>query len=170
MITQQIAFIRGAATLQGKEWGTIITWKYQQPPYLDRPTNILSQMTDSYECGAKYIIVFDYYPNNQSAYGTITQQDFNSMQTFWDDAVNHKITQGSIKADAVLVLPADYGWGARWPTDHIWGIFQPDNATVQYYNLMQTVLQQHGLRTDIVYADPQCPLPSSYEYVYQTQP
>src|SRR5208282_2855009 len=158
-----------AATLQGKEWGTIITWKYQQPPYLDNSTNILSQMTDSYECGAKYIIVFDYYPNNQSAYGTMTPQDFNAMQTFWDEAVNHKINQGSIKADAVLVLPADYGWGARWPTDHIWGIFQPDNATVQYYNLMQTVLQQHGLRTDIIYADPQYPLPSSYEYVYQTQ-
>ena len=167
-VTEQIAFLRGAATLQDKDWGVVITWKYQQPPYLDNASAILSQMTTSYECGAKYIVLFDYYPNNQSAYGTLTNQDFQSLQSFWNSAVNHKITQGSIKADSVLVLPANYGWGARWATDHIWGIFQPNNATIQYWNLMQTVLQEHSLRTDIVYADPQYPLPASYQNIYRT--
>jgi len=167
-VTQQIAFIRGAATLQNKDWGVVLTWKYQQPPYLDNASDILSQMTTSYECGAKYIVLFDYYANNQSAYGTLTNQDFQVLQSFWSSAVNHKITQGSIKADSVLVLPANYGWGARWATDHIWGIFQPNNATVQYWNLMQTVLQEHGLRTDIVYADSQYPLPASYQNIYRT--
>ncbi|MGO8807821.1 MAG: hypothetical protein ACLQO7_14725 [Candidatus Bathyarchaeia archaeon] len=61
--------------------------------------------------------------------------------------------------DLVLVLPTNYGWGARWATDHIWGIFQPNTATLQYWNLMQTVLQEYGLKTDIVYADPNTPYP-----------
>ena len=38
---QQIAQIRGAAELQNKEWGIIITWKYQNPPYLDSGAEIL---------------------------------------------------------------------------------------------------------------------------------
>jgi hypothetical protein len=69
-------------------------------------------VTDEFECGAKYIVIFDYYPNNQTVYGTMTPQDFQAMRTFWNRAVNHSITQGSIKADSVLVLPANYGWGA----------------------------------------------------------
>ncbi len=32
--TQTIAFARGAARMQNKTWGTIITWTYDQPPYL----------------------------------------------------------------------------------------------------------------------------------------
>ncbi|MDR2719460.1 MAG: hypothetical protein LBC03_01470, partial [Nitrososphaerota archaeon] len=31
-ITQDIGLIRGAANLQNKSWGTILTWKYDQPP------------------------------------------------------------------------------------------------------------------------------------------
>ena len=50
------------------------------------------------------------------------------MQTLLDDAVNHKITQGSIEADAVLVLPATMVGEWAWRTDHIWGMFQPDDA------------------------------------------
>jgi hypothetical protein len=167
-VTQQIAFLRGAATLQHKDWGVVITWKYDQPPYLDTATNILSQMTTAYECGAKYIVLFDYYVNNQTPYGTLTKQDFQTLQSFWENVVNNpKIIQGSIKADSVLVLPENYGWGARWSTDHIWGIFAADNTTVQYWNLMQDVLQEHGLRTDIVYYDPEFPLPSTYQNIYR---
>ncbi|MCL4430276.1 MAG: hypothetical protein M1167_05945, partial [Chloroflexi bacterium] len=51
-LNQQIAQIRGAAQAQGKEWGAVITWKYQQPPYLDNGTEILSQMRTAYESGA----------------------------------------------------------------------------------------------------------------------
>ncbi len=45
--------------------------------------------------------------------------------------------------------------------------FQADNTTVQYWNLMQTVLQEHGLKTDIVYADPDFPLPPIYVNIYR---
>jgi len=52
-VDQQIALVRGASTLQNKTWGTIITWKYNQAPYLDTPSNIYQQMMDSYNAGAK---------------------------------------------------------------------------------------------------------------------
>jgi len=167
-VTQQIAFIRGAATLQHKDWGVLITWKYDQQPYLDTSRNILKQMTTAYECGAKYLVLFDYYDSDKTPYGTLSEQDFQTLQSFWNNVVtNPKIIQGSIKADTVLVLPENYGWGARWATDHVWGIFPADNTTVQYWNLMQDVLQEHGLKTDIVYENPGFPLSPTYQNVYR---
>ncbi len=168
--TEQIAFLRGAATLQHKDWGVVVTWKYNQPPYLDTAANILDQMTNAYECGAKYVVLFNYYINNKTADGTFTADDFHALQSFWNNVVNNpKIVRGSITADSVLVLPQNYGWGARWSTDHIWGIFPPDNKTVQYWDLMQNVLQAHGLKTDIVYADPNYPLPPTYQNIYPSR-
>ncbi len=123
-VTQQIAFLRGAATLQHKDWGVVITWKYDQPPYLDTAANILNQMTTAYECGAKYLVLFNYYDNNQNPYGVLTEQDFQTLQSFWNNVLNNpQIIRGSITADSVFVLPENYGWGARWATDNIWGIF-----------------------------------------------
>jgi hypothetical protein len=46
-VAQDIAVTRGAATLQGKEWGTIITWKYDVPPYLDTGAEVYQQMVAS---------------------------------------------------------------------------------------------------------------------------
>ena len=62
--TWQIAQIRGAATLQNKDWGVIITWKTQTAPYLDSGAEILNQMKTAYQCGANYIVVFNYYDSN----------------------------------------------------------------------------------------------------------
>lgn len=166
---EQIALLRGAATSQNKEWGIVITWKYQQPPYLDNASVILDQMTSAYDCGAKYFVVFNYYDSDQNPYGSLTNDDFQALQSFWNNVINNpKVIQGSIKADSVLVLPQNYGWGARWDTDHIWGIFSPDNETEQYWNLMQTTLQVHGLKTDIIYYDQEFPLPPIYKNIYRT--
>lgn len=169
--SEQIAEARGAAMAQNKEWGVIITWKYQNPPYLDTPSNILQQMTQAYECGAKYLVVFNYYDTSNStnvnAFGTLTSQDYQALQTFWRDVLNNpKIVQGSIKANAVIVFPGDFGWGARWDTDHIWGIFQNDSLTEQDWNTLQNVLQKYGLQTDIVYEDSQYPISACYQNVY----
>ena len=35
--TQQIAMCWGAANMQGKNWGAMITWTYYEPPYLGGP-------------------------------------------------------------------------------------------------------------------------------------
>jgi len=168
---EQIALLRGAAMMQGKAWGAMITWKYQTPPYLDNASNILDQLTSAYECGAKYLIVYNYYDttnsSNQNPFGTLTPDYFKALQTFWNNVINNQtITLGSIKADSVLVLPQNFGWGARWDTDHIWGIFE-DNKTTQYWSLMQTTLEAHGLKTDIVYKDQNYPLPTTYQNIFR---
>jgi len=166
-LNQQIAQIRGAAQVQGKDWGAFITWKYQQPPYLDNGTEILSQMRTAYECGAKYIILFDYYDSNSNPYGTMQEEHFQALESFWKDVIkNPKESLGSIKADSVLVLPQNYGWGTRWMEDKVWGIFKADNQTRQIWELMQATQQKHGLKTDIVYADSKFTLPTQYLNVY----
>ncbi|MDR2700136.1 MAG: hypothetical protein LBC12_04930, partial [Nitrososphaerota archaeon] len=59
-IKQEIGLVRGAANLQGKSWGTIITWKYTQPPFLTDGEEMFEQMKTSYQAGAEYVIIFNY--------------------------------------------------------------------------------------------------------------
>jgi hypothetical protein len=73
--------------MQNKSWGIVITWKYQQAPYLGDKFEILSQMQTVYECGAKYIVLFNYYGVNANVYGTMEQQHFDALQTFWQQTV-----------------------------------------------------------------------------------
>jgi hypothetical protein len=50
-ITQDISLIRGAARMQNKTWGAIITWKYNKPPYLDSGEEIYNQLLTAYNAG-----------------------------------------------------------------------------------------------------------------------
>jgi hypothetical protein len=166
-VAQQIALVRGAATLQNKDWGIIITWKYKRPPYLDAGKEILSQMTTAYECGAKYFVLFNYYDDNSGPYGTMKEEHFEALESFWNDVVkNPHVVHGSIKAEAVLILPKNYGWGMRNPRDKIWGIFKADNKTQQIWDVMHSILEDHGFKTDIVYEDTKFPLPPEHQYIY----
>jgi hypothetical protein len=169
-LNQQIALMRGAADFQNKSWGIVITWKYQQPPFLANGSEILDQMRTAYECGAKYFVLFDYYvDSDNSAYGTMTDEHFQALQSFWNDVVNNpRVVQESIKADSVLVLPQNYGWGTRWDGDKIWGIFLADAKTHQIWELMQTTISQHSFNFDIVYEDAHYPLTKNYQNVYST--
>jgi hypothetical protein len=58
--TQQIALCRGAANMQGKDWGAIIVWTYYEPPYLASAEEIYEDMILAYRAGAKYVVVFNY--------------------------------------------------------------------------------------------------------------
>ena len=170
-LNQQIALIRGAASMQNKSWGIVITWKYQQPPYLDSGSEILDQMRTAYKCGAKYFVLFDYYDEKDNEiYSTMKEEHFQALKSFWNDVIeNTNLVQGSIKADSALVLPKDYGWGARWDGDKIWGIFVADEKSHQIWDLMQTSLIKHSFNLDIVYHDTKYPLLTEYLDVYSTE-
>ena len=58
--TQHIALCRGAANVQEKDWGTIITWATNDPPYFASGTEMLQDMNTAYNYGAKYLMVFNY--------------------------------------------------------------------------------------------------------------
>jgi hypothetical protein len=170
--TQQIAQIRGAADMQGKDWGVIITWKYQTPPYLDDATKVYSQMRNAYLCGAKYIVVFNYYESGSGAYGTMQPEHFRAVQDFWNNIVRSADEKrGSIQADSAVVFSQYYAWGARWAQDNIWGIFKADDQTALMWDTLQTAIATHGLNLDVVYADPNYPLLEKYQQIYNlTQP
>ncbi len=166
-LTQQIAELRGAATLQGKEWGAIITWKYTEPPYLDSGTNIYNQMVTAYNAGAKYITIFNYpYNNTANTYGTFIDEHFRALEQFWNKVAT-KTAPTQPDAEAVLVLPKDYGFGMRRVNDKIWGFWGPDDKSASIWNNTQTLVERYGLGLDIVYDDPQYPLSlGNYSKVY----
>ncbi|XHH07826.1 MAG: hypothetical protein ACFCUE_09635 [Candidatus Bathyarchaeia archaeon] len=163
-VTQQISLVKGAARLQNKTWGTIITWKYEQPPYLDSGQEIYSQMLESYKAGADYIIIFNY--PILSSYGVMKTEHFTALRNFWND-ITTKSLEDLSQPEAVLVLPQNYGWGIRHQTDNIWGFYTPDDKAPLVANAMETLLAQYGASLDIVYDDPAHPVNGAgYQTVY----
>ena len=165
-IAQDIGLIRGAATAQGKSWGTIITWKYDQPPYLPNGEEMYEQLKTSYEAGAEYVIIFN-YSENQENHNTLQEEHFQTLEQFWNNIVqNPKIKHGNIQAEAALILPQNYGWGMRHPKDNIWGIWPANETTQQIWNQLQNKLDKHGPKLDIIYEDPNYPVAGRYSNIY----
>jgi hypothetical protein len=165
--TQQIALCRGAANMQRKAWGAIITWTYSEPPYLASGPEILEEMLTAYSAGAKYVIVFNYptYPE-KNPYGILTEQHFTAMQQFWTYIHNHPEHHGQIKGQVAYVLPKDYGWGMRNVEDNIWGLWPADEKAPLIWENMNKLIQKYGLELDIVYDDARFNVGEKYSKVY----
>ncbi len=165
--TQHIALGRGAANLQGKEWGNIITWTYENPPYLESPQQILDDMITGYQAGAKYMVLFNYpvYPE-ANPYGRLTEEHFRVMRDFWT-YINARPRNifGRVEAQAVFVLPKDYGWGMRKPLDNIWGLWPADEKAPLIWESMNKLIAKYGLSLDMVYDD-NLNLSNRYSEVY----
>jgi len=63
------------------------------------------------------------------------------------------LTPVTIKADTVLVLPENNGWGLRSPEDNIWGLWQVDDRSSQVWIWMQNALATYDSRLDIIYGN-----------------
>lgn len=166
-LEQDMALVRGAATLQNKTWGAIITWKYNHPPYLDSGGAIYNQMRTAYEAGAKYVVLFNYAKDMKGPYGTLQNEHFTALEHFWNDVVQAPdVEHSSFEAKAVLVLPQNYGWGMRDPNDSIWGLWEPDDKSPQIWQLSRSLLELYGYGLDIVYEDPEFPVEDRYPQIY----
>ncbi|MGD6808308.1 MAG: hypothetical protein ACQCN3_01275 [Candidatus Bathyarchaeia archaeon] len=146
-----IALCRGAAETQGKDWGIIVTWKYDQAPYLESADELYSDLRLAYEAGAKYAVVFS-YPQLDS-YGTLTQEHLDAIQRFWDSIQNNPQSFGENKAEAVYVLPKDYGFGFRRADDTIWGVFPADELSTKIWADVNLLESRYGSRFNIIYDD-----------------
>jgi hypothetical protein len=165
---QQIALCRGAANVQNKQWGAIITWSSTSPPYLENGTEMLQDMLTAYWAGAKYIVVFNYptYPNT-NPYGILSQDQFNAMENFWSQIHSEqKSTFGTENGQVALVLPEDYGWGMRSPTDMIWGLWNSDSLSPIIWNDVNQLLKTYGLRLDIIYNGTEFNFTEKYSKIY----
>ena len=169
-ITQDIALVRGAARLQNKTWGAIITWKYTEEPYLEENrTVIYNQIRMAYEAGATYVILFNYPKIEGNPYGgVLTDEHFEALERFWNDVMTkpNQKTRDFNQAEVALVLPKNYGWGMRNPNDSIWGFWGPDERSPQIWEISRKLLAQYGLSLDIVYDDPAFPAAGNYSQIY----
>ncbi len=158
--TQQIALCRGAANVQGKDWGAIITWTYYAPPYIANGPEIYKEMVTAYNAGAKYIVVFNFpkYPET-NPYGILSEAHFTAMKQFWDYAqANPRTTADEVGGQVALVLPKDYGWGTRrsqhFKEDRIWGFWPEDQTTLIVGSIMNELINKYVLQLDIIFDDP----------------
>jgi hypothetical protein len=166
-VAQEIGLVRGAANLQGKRWGTILTWKYTNAPYLTGGDEMFEQMKTSYECGAEYVVVFNYAEDMEGPYGTLQEEHFEALERFWNEVVqNPNVVHGGVKAEAALVLPRNYGWGMRNPNDIIWGLWNANGTSQQIWSQLQGRLAQYGTKLDIVYEDGAYPVAGKYDNIY----
>ncbi|MDR0797660.1 MAG: hypothetical protein LBE70_02930 [Nitrososphaerota archaeon] len=163
-IVQEIDLAKGAAHLQGKDWGAIITWKYDEAPYLDSGEEIYQQLSLAYQAGAKYLIIFDYPEIENNPYGVLTEDHFEALQKLWTDIHNPSINRAS-PVKAVLVLPQNYGWGMRHVEDRIW-LWGSDEYSQTIWNISQKLIDKYGINLDIVYDDPQFPVIGKYQNIY----
>ena len=152
-----VALVRGAATALKKDWGIMITWAYQQPPYIEPGPNLYEEMMSAYQNGAKYIIVFD---SNKGWTENVLQRDqFDAMKQFWQYTQTNPRNTMPLSDRSVYVLPEDYGEAFRNPDDSIWGLWRADfnvaggseNFTTNLRMSIATLLQMFGPELDIIY-------------------
>ena len=152
-----IALDRGAAESFGKDWGVIINWKYDTTPYLGTGSELYSDLSQAYSAGAKYAVVFSYPNITGSNYGTLTEQHFEALQTFWYNIHHNPASFPQTQATVAYVVPRDYGFGFRSATDGIWGLFPSNNddtASKIWNDTTMTLLPRYGASLNIIYDDP----------------
>jgi hypothetical protein len=150
-----IALCRGAAMMHSKDWGVMITYTYDIPPYLASGSEIYNDMITAYQNGAKYIVVFDYAKDQatNSTHGILQQQHLDALKQFWQYIKDHPRTNYTADDRVAYVLPKDYGYGFRGPNDKIWGLWEADNRSSKIWNDVSILVEQYKPIMDIIYED-----------------
>lgn len=165
-IAKSIGLTRGAARMQNKPWGAIITWKYDAPPYLDSGEEVYNQMLSVYKTGGEYVTIFNYPYDDDTPYGPLADEHYTALAHFWNDVIlDQKVKKETLKAEVALVLPMNYGWGMRHPIDRNW-YWQSGERAQYIWNLSLPLLSMYDLRLDIVYDDPAFPVTGKYSKTY----
>ena len=147
-----IGLCRGAAQAQNRDWGAIVTWTYDNAPYIESPQELYSDVVLAYKAGAKYAVVFD-YPKT-GPYGILTQEHLNAMKNFWTYMKTNPQNHGANKGNVAYVLPKDYGFGFRNSQDSIWGVWNADELAPKVWSDLNQLTAQYGSSLDIVYDEP----------------
>lgn len=149
----QISQCRGAAKAQNKDWGAMITWTYNHPPYLESGAELYEDLLLAYHSGSKYAVVFNHDEEEPySGYGIMTEEHFEALENFWNYKNNNPKKHGSLTADVAFVVPEDYGFGFRDSNDKVWGLWD-EHFSSRMWNEVTDLLDEYGSRLDIVYSD-----------------
>lgn len=146
-----VALCRGAAAVQNKDWGVMITWTYTEPPYIESGEKLYDDMVLAYENGAKYILLFD--TNKEYTQGILKEEHLDALEQFWQYTQDHPRTSAVPSSRTAYVLPKDCGYGFRGPSDKIWGLWEADEFTCGLCTKMGELLEQYWPQFDILYDD-----------------
>ncbi len=144
-----VALCRGAATAFDRDWGVMITWSYVEPPYMESGSKLYNDMVLAYQNGAKYIVVFD--SNENWTQNVLMEEHLNAMKQFWTYAKDNPRSESFIDVRTAAVLPENYAYGFRGPSDRVWGLFEPDNFTIQLSTSVLGLLETYGGSLDLIY-------------------
>ena len=159
-----VALVRGAATILNKQWGAIITWTYDSPPYIESGPELYEDLVVAYENGAKYIVVFDSDKNYTQ--GILKEEHFKALRDFKQFVIENPRGEEYNHDRLAFVLPKDYGYGFRGPNDKIWGLWEADDLTAEISHKLGILLEEHGKKLDIIYND-KLELDSTYsKYIF----
>jgi len=148
-----VALCRGAATAQNKEWGVMITWKYNDSPYLESGPELYKDMVLAYDNGAKYILVFD--TNKNYTHGVLEKEHRNALKDFWNYAKNNPRKTEASSERVAYVLPEGFAYGFRGPKDKIWGFWEGKDDPLSYEISVDLgkFLEDYETKLDIIYDD-----------------
>lgn len=152
-----VGLCRGAANVQNREWGVMVTWTYNHEPYIVSGGELYDDLITAYHNGAKYTVVFDYPETNYSEYGILTEDHFDALEDFWNYVNSNPDKHGTVKAEVAYVLPQNFGFGFRNPDDTIWGLWSgnTDERTNKIWGDVNQLIDEYGFNLDIVYSDPE---------------
>ena len=146
-----VALDRGAAMVQNKDWGVMITWTYNHPPYIESGTELYNDMVLAYENGAKYILVFD--TNKNYTESILEEEHFEALEQFWQYAEDNPRNYLQVEKRIAFVLPKGYGYGFRGPDDKIWGLWENDVLSLEISHHLGSFLEEYGTKLDIIIDD-----------------
>jgi hypothetical protein len=144
-----VALCRGAAAMQGKDWGAIITYTYTDPPYIESSLELFKDLLLAYENGAKYIVVFD--TNENYTHGVLEREQLQALRVFWHYAQNNPRSSFPVSDRVAYVLPKDYAYGFRGPNDKIWGFWEADAFSNQLCQNLGRLIEKYGSKLDVIY-------------------
>jgi hypothetical protein len=147
----QVALCRGAAKVQNKDWGVIISWTYNHAPYIESASELYNDLVLAYTAGAKYIIVFNYPKIGR--YGVLTDEHLSVLKKFWYFALHNQWKSKGNDAKVAYVLPSDYGFGFRTANDTMWGLWEADGFSSKIWSDVCKLIDRYGSSLDIVYDD-----------------
>jgi len=152
-----VALCRGAANVQNRDWGVMITWTYTQPAdnesYLESGEELYDDLVLAYENGAKYILVFD--TNKNYTQSTLKGEHLDALKRFWQYATDNPRPSAPPSDRVAYVLPKDYGYGFRGPNDKIWGLWEAREYehSFRISTEVGSLIDEYQNRLDIIYDD-----------------
>jgi hypothetical protein len=146
-----VALCRGAATVQNKEWGVMITHTYTTFPYVESGEELYKDLVLAYDSGAKYIVVFD--SDIEWTMSILTSEHHQALKQFWEYVQNNPRKSYPVNQRIAYVLPKDYAYGFRGPDDKIWGLWEADSTSFLLSVSLSLMMQKYSSKLDIIYED-----------------